>query len=652
MNLVGDNRFGNIYYVNSCEDNENQLIFEGSGSLTVCDVDGIKRTRFTECGYGYSSNYWKGVIGSNDSDGGPDNCYGIVFNSGVIFAGSTKAENATAIGGGGNGEASITINGGVITAVATTTGAAIGGGMAINAEGGGGDIIINGGNVYAYNFENGYKIPCAAIGGGGSIKQNGNYGNVTITGGNVYAYSVGGTAIGGGSSQKYEGGSAIVTITGGNVLAISAEGKSMPAGAGIGGGTGGSESGSNGGKAEVYISGNPIIRTGSIGGGKTSNATGYIGSAEINIDGGDIQAQFVMAAGAQQQPTFIMTGGHIRNSYTNDKEYIHVQNKKGGAVYMEDGEFTMTGGTISNCSAEYGGAIYITRIGKSASFNMSGGTIKKCMSAYDGGAIYLSGGNVSITGGVISSNLAQQGNGGGVCVVDGNFYMTEEGKNETFIEGNAAYSKNNADCGLGGGIYVTSSKNNVIVDLHKGKIRNNTSDRKGGGLAVNVPSGNNVAAYVNVGKEGVITNANPLITGNRASIYGGGLYVNGKNANIVINDGKIKDNHTVGYVSNPDIANDRGTVTLKGGDVSYKTVTYIANADVYGESVYQQKVVTSTNNLMIDLSAIFVRTGWVITGWHTREDYDDTKGKRFSANDILNINSDIELYAIWEYTAN
>jgi hypothetical protein len=60
----------------------------------------------------------------------------------------------------------------------------------------GGDIFINGGNIYAYNHENGHKIPSAAIGGGGSIKAKGYYGNVTITGGNIYAQSTGGTAIG------------------------------------------------------------------------------------------------------------------------------------------------------------------------------------------------------------------------------------------------------------------------------------------------------------------------------------------------------------------------------------------------------------------------------------------------------------------------
>ena len=35
------------------------------------------------------------------------------------------------------------------------------------------------------------------------------------------------------------------------------------------------------------------------------------------------------------------------------------------------------------------------------------------------------------------------------------------------------------------------------------------------------------------------TNTNPLITDNRASLLGGGLYVKGEKSNIVINDGKI-----------------------------------------------------------------------------------------------------------------
>ena len=80
--------------------------------------------------------------------------------------GTTKAENATAIGAGGNGYGQVTISGGRVTAVSTTAGTAIGGGMGHNANGGPGNVTITGGNIYAYNFANRWGIASAAIGGG------------------------------------------------------------------------------------------------------------------------------------------------------------------------------------------------------------------------------------------------------------------------------------------------------------------------------------------------------------------------------------------------------------------------------------------------------------------------------------------------------
>lgn len=38
------------------------------------------------------------------------------------------------------------------------------------------------------------------------------------------------------------------------------------------------------------------------------------------------------------------------------------------------------------------------------------------------------------------------------------------------------------------------------------------------------------------------------------------------------------------------------------------------------------------------------------TGWHTRADGDNSKGKAYSNGDILNLSSDLSLYAQWEMT--
>lgn len=649
ITFLGDNRMGCLHIHNTPTD---KITLQGTGSLTVCDADfrtvGEVGAYSNDVGSttGYISNFWNSAIGNNTDDKSTtkpynENVYKLYFNGGVVYAGTTKAEDCTAIGGGGNGFGQVFITGGTVTAVSTTAGTAIGGGMGHTSAGGAGEVNISGGNVYAYNFANKWSIPSSAIGGGGSNSSTGSDGTVNISGGNIYAYSALGTAIGAGSSNAEQGGNAEITITGGYIVAKSGGSN------GIGGGKGGANAYKNGGNATVRISGNPIIRTGSIGGGKTLSPTGKIGYADVEISGGDIQAQFVLAAGASSSPKFTMTGGVIRNSYTNDTEYKPVQNF-GGAVYMEDGTFIMKDGNISNCLADLGGAIYIK--GSSAtSFTMEGGTIEDCISITHGGAVYMEGGTVTLSGGNIINNLAKKGNGGGVYIQGGDFLMPESGT--ASINDNAAFSENTQGCGRGGGIYITSNSGNLDVNVLSGNIKKNTSDRMGGGIAVDLPN-SQVSSTVTVGVLG--DNSTPLISENKTVLSGGGLYVNGENANIIMNGGTILGNITSAYVDNEDVANEDGMVTLNGGEVTHVVVTYMPNAanvavtDNNGNSVtsLSQKIVTATNNKMV-IPGTFSRTNWEIYAWHTRSDGDDTKGTRYAPGANLNLSSNVTLYALW-----
>lgn len=664
INMVGDNRLGCIHYSRTRKGS--QLVLEGTGSLTVADTD--YKTDYAknptsiedvvgDANPGYYSNHWCAAIGNNDSD---DHCYGIEINSGTIFAGTTKAENCSAIGGGGNGYGEVTINGGTITAVATTTGTAIGGGIGYRSAGGQGNVIINGGNVYAYNFANRWEIPSSAIGGAGSRKAAGNTGTVKINAGYVYAYSALGTAIGGGSSQWINGGNADITIRGGTVIAKTGSKLS----AGIGGGTGNSGidinsnnegSSRNGGNAKVTINGPAIVRTGSIGGGGTGNTErDKIGNATILISDGDIQAQCILAAGSGDTPTFTMTGGTIRNSNAADSEYLHVK-QEGGAVYLEDGTCTVSGGTIENCTATKGGAIYITGQkmdnGYTASFTMSGGVIKECTSTTDGGAVYLKGGDVTLTGGTISDNLAQDGNGGAFYITEGNFTMKE---GSPIIKDNSAIYRENKQ-GNGGGVYITSTTSNVDVSLLSGSITGNTSDRQGGGVCVVMPESKDAEgkpsyiAKVVVGTE----TAGPDISGNAAILEGGGLYVKGAgtfedgfNSQVEINEGKINGNSTTAYVPNKNVVNEGGIVTLNGGDVPHVVVTFHGNGGLSnGQETDTQWIVTATNNVLV--SPEFVHEQYKnlkIKSWNTRA---DGQGTSYMQGGLINVSADIDLYAQW-----
>ena len=642
INYIGDNRLGCIHYENNDSIN-NCLVFQGTGSLTVADADFFK---YTEYGVtGYYANRACAAIGSKDQQDGKegfDHAYNMVFNSGTLFAGATKAEFCTAIGGGGNGNSNITINGGSITAVASGTGTAIGGGTGLSYAGGIGNVTINNGNVYAYNHANIINIPTSAIGGAGSREKEGSAGNVNIKGGYVYAYSALGTAIGGGSSAKKKGGDANIKINNGYVIAIS------DVSIGIGGGsacTNGATTGKyNGGTAVVEITGNSIVRTGSIGGGLTDCDNGKIGSADINVVGGDIQAQFILAAGSTGTPTFFMNGGIIRNSDVNDETYVHVRNN-GGAVYLEDGKFTMKGGIIENCNAEKGGAVYIVG-NNNPTFEMSGGAIRDCIAksdttSADGGAVYLEGGTVTINGNAnITGNISNGGNGGGICVKQGHFIM-EDGE----ISGNNAVI-NNGRGGNGAGVYITST-NTANVELKSGSIKNNTAGRNGGGVCVEMQD-DEKDATVNIGVDDGNVTESPYIQNNHSLTQGGGLYVLGKKSVINIYDGNITGNSTSSYVVNEDVANERGTVTLKSGNVTHVEVIFNLNGGFINDSAVNpvQNIVTATNSLLVLPPVNPSRPGYDFVKWDT--DKNGNSGKSYTNETIMNIENSVTLYAVWK----
>lgn len=54
---------------------------------------------------------------------------------------------------------------------------------------------------------------------------------------------------------------------------------------------------------------------------------------------------------------------------------------------------------------------------------MTGATIRDCSPEY-GGAVHLEGGEVTVTGGNINGNVALNGNGGGISINSGSFTMS------------------------------------------------------------------------------------------------------------------------------------------------------------------------------------------------------------------------------------
>lgn len=659
------------------------------------------------------------MIGAFGIGMNPSNFTPLYFEGGTIYAansthlttGST-GWGSCCVGGGNVSRGEVHINGGILTAVSHGTGPAIGGGAGWNNNAGPGDITITGGAVYAYQhgittdsslFP--FPVSSTAIGGGSSFRSDAAEGRITITGGYVYAQSVGGVAIGGGSSSGAKGGDAIINISGGTVIAKSIPGiirdfftgaeYEVEAGTAIGGGNGGDERRmkiatsydsygtiANGGSATITISGGRIY-TGSIGGGRPGfyvqndvMIPRYLGSAVVSVTGGDIQGQFIMAAGAATTPSFTMTGGTINNKGLLASDGFYKVRENGGAVYIgsgsNPGSFTMESGIIQNCSAINGGVVYqedgsctinggsILNSTASAkggavyiagaanpTFTMSSGEISGCRANSDGGAVYLEGGLVTIDNGTIRRNKALGGSGGGICINKGSFTMRDGAINGNYADLN------------GGGVFISSVDTDVTATVSGGTITENTSEKWGGGLCI-LPGGSN-AAIVTLGATGrdeyTGLLSNPDISGNRSKFAGGGVYTAGANAHITINSGKINGNQVTAYVANENVANEGGMVTLLDGDVTHQVVTFHANGEAVSATAYFgtelegtgpttkiQKIVTSTNSKLV-APTVYYCAGFHFNGWNSRP---DGLGETYTNGQVMNITENVDLYIQWE----
>lgn len=169
-------------------------------------------------------------------------------------------------------------------------------------------------------------------------------------------------------------------------------------------------------------------------------------------------------------------------------------------IYVVSGEFVMNGGIIRNNRSNAGGAVYVN-LGQK--FNMTGGTIEGCNGLNSGGAIYNNG-TFIMSGGTISNNFANDatnGKGGGI-------YNDDAG----VINLNGGTIQQCESAVYGGGIYNRGQlKFSASASF---KIQNNKSQR-GGGIA-----NESATLTANSGN-------NSTISGNSASVDGGGLYLFG-----------------------------------------------------------------------------------------------------------------------------
>lgn len=229
------------------------------------------------------------------------------------------------------------------------------------------------------------------------------------------------------------------------------------------------------------------------------------GSAVLNLGRQDGTDKLTFEGNGQSITAVSVSDQAKLNVY----EGVTIENYHNSGVKVGAGAtFTMSGGTIQNCSARNGGGVAVCgeRNGNiqkvtPAGFTMSGGTIRDCTATEEGGGVAADYAEVTISGGSIENCSAVQG--GGINFEDGTLIMSGGS-----IDGCSASSSYTG----GGGIALLNTAADLHLTLTGGSITNNRADNGGGGICV-MSTGNFSADAVK----------NMTITGNSAS-RGGGVY--------------------------------------------------------------------------------------------------------------------------------
>ena len=214
----------------------------------------------------------------------------------------------------------------------------------------------------------------------------------------------------------------------------------------------------------------------------------------------------------------------------------------------------------------------------------------------NGGAIYVDGGILNMTGCTVSENTAEA-NGGGIYVKNG----TVELKN-TIIGGNQYYTGttpnmlkgNIARKGNGGGIYITGDREktfnmeNCTVSFNL--TENNDSDSSGGGICI-------YNAAVRVTMNGGAIKNNKVSAGQYSRAIGGGVYIFGAKAEFIMQGDNPEIYENKVYCSSSGDREYGGGVALSSkGKFRMKSGIIKNNTAKYGKGVYLAFAKDGSNN--------------------------------------------------------
>ncbi|MCR5591425.1 MAG: hypothetical protein K6F73_07795 [Lachnospiraceae bacterium] len=330
-------------------------------------------------------------------------------------------------------------------------------------------------------------------------------------------------------------------------------------------------------EGRIKVTGGYIAGGTGTGGQYVSEGGGIKNSGTLTISGGTVcgNVSVTGGSGVWNEGTFTLNNGKICNNCS--------ELGRGGGIRCDSGTVTISGGEISYNSAVDGGGVYLYG---GTGFTMSDGMITHNATNSTkehegmGGGIFSQISNMEITGGEISDNSAQSG--GGVWTghldfkagkISGNSATIEGGgiavAGTTQISGNTDISSNTATA-EGGGIYVLAG-GTLTINSENPRIIYNKSIN-GGGIAnygTLIMNGGNIFwndhDYILEEKGGGIYNKNVATLNDgrvdsNGSQYGGGIYNSGT---LNLAGAVIVNNSVTGEGAG--LYSDAGTVTMTGG---------------------------------------------------------------------------------------
>lgn len=472
--------------------------------------------------------YNKGTISKSTITGNTSNNLGggVSLSHGTSTVSDTSISNNKANQGGGMyTDGNLTINN---CTYDSNTASGNGGGIISN-----GTVTMNSGSItnnYSGWDGGGVNSHATFNFNGGAIQNNTAY----WLGGNIHTQAVGNinnkqavftvtskAPISGGKAEGSGGGGVCVYGTGAKLIlndGTSVKDNTAPTGGGINGNA----------AIEMHnatISGNKAT---SNNGGGIELFSDQDGTGSFKMTSGTIENNTATCEGGGfHGPNFTMTGGTIQKN--------NAGTVAGGVLVNGTGACSMSGGTITNNTSTYsGGGLWVD---DNTPFTMGGGTISNNTAGGDGGGIYNDNGNITLTAGTISGNKGQWGGGINDCgtvtmkggTISGNSTTSKAGAGiNVSTNGKLTMSggkiQNNTSAETGGGIC-----NLGTLEISGGEISGNTTKYSGGGIYNSAQ-----------GKGTTITGG--TISGNTAETYGGGgIYIE-DNSKVTMTGGAIKDN--------------------------------------------------------------------------------------------------------------